>query len=434
MPTRLAFTSHWLLSTSAVLLAALASSACSDAGESPAGGGTAGMNLGGANAGNPTGGMAGTPNGGAASGSGGSAPAAGSGGSAGSGGAPGPCVPADALICKTDVAFPASIKATGIFTSLPDLAQHHANAHLFEPNPPLWTDGMGKERLVILPAGTSIDTSDSKKWKFPEGTVMVKTFFDDSGPNKARRPIETRFIRYGQDPVDPFSKWEFAVYQWNADSTDATLVSFDDPMKATPVQVVVDRMEGGKPLRLNEGMPFTHYIPSKQDCQSCHDNNAKATEADFIGFDEVRLNWKLAGAAKTQLEDLVDKKVLTKLPTAPGSITEADPVLLRVKSWVFGNCVHCHNGAEGMLDLSPATFVANTINQDSQGAGIMPPDATWKRIVPKDPEKSILYVQARRTPLPQGAGVQMRPMPPMGVEQVDAPAIADIATWINGLP
>jgi hypothetical protein len=326
-----------------------------------------------------------------------------------------------------------SIKDTGIFTALPDLAQHHPSAHSFEPNPPLWSDGLAKERLLILPSGTSVDNSDAAKWKFPDGALLVKTFFDDSGPNKARRPIETRFLRHGQDPADPFSEWEFAVYAWNADSTDAALVSFDDPMKSTPVQVVVDRMEGGKPLRLNNGQPFTHQIPSKQDCQSCHDANAKRTEADVIGFDELRLNWKLPGAAKTQLETLVEQKVLTTLPAAPATISEASPLLARVEAWVYGNCVHCHNGAEGMLDLQPGVFVANTVNQASQGAGIMPPSADWKRVVPKQPEKSILFVQARRSPLPMGAGIQMRAMPPVGVTEVDSAAVADLSDWITSL-
>lgn len=434
MPIKSTLGARWLLPLCTLGFAA----ACSDAANLPGANGIAGTNAGGASSnGGSASGSAGLANGGSAgvmggAGGTGGATAGGTGGSAGSGGG-GPCAPADALVCKTDVPFPASIKATGIFPALPDLTQRHANAHFFEPNPPLWSDGLAKERLLILPAGTNVDNSNSAKWKFPDGTIFVKTFFDDSGPNKARRPIETRFIRHGQDPIDPFSQWEFAVYQWNADSTDATLVSFEDPMKSTPVQVVIDRMEGGKPLQLNGGQAFTHQIPAKQDCQSCHDNNAKTTEADIIGFDELRLNWKLPGATKTQLEDLVDKKVLSTLPAAPATITVADPVLARVEGWVFGNCVHCHNGAEGMLDLHPSVFVANTVNMASQGAGIMPPDDTWKRIVPKMPEKSILYVQARRTPLPMGNGVQMRAMPPVGVEQVDAPAIADIATWINSL-
>jgi hypothetical protein len=338
---------------------------------------------------------------------------------------------------------------------------HQSNAHSFEPNPPLWSDGLAKERLLILPAGASIDNSDPAKWKFPMGTLMVKSFFDDGGPGKARRPIETRFIRYGQDPVDPFQKWEFAVYQWNAAGTDATLISFDDPMKTTPAQVVVDRMENGKPLRLNDGAPFTHDIPSKQDCQACHDTNAKVTEADIIGFDELRLNWKLPGSAKTQLETLVEQKILSTLPAAPVTIVEADPVLGRVKAWIQGNCVHCHNGAEGTLDLHPDVFVASTVNMASEGAGIMVPSDMWKRIVPKQPELSVLFVQARRAPLPTGPGVQMRAMPPVGVAIADMTRpgpltdppqyagqlppmtlpslvpddpLADLATWINGLP
>jgi hypothetical protein len=379
---------------------------------------------------------------------------------AGSDGGPTPCSPEGALICDTTVAFPPSIKDTGIFSGLPDLSRHHPRAHPFVPNPPLWSDGLAKERLIILPESGVIDNSDSAKWLFPEGTIWVKTFFDDGGPKQARRAIETRFIRRGADPADPFALWEFAVYQWQPDGSDATLVNFDDPMKSTPVQVVVDRMENGQPLELNDGMPFTHDIPSKQDCQSCHGSNSKTTEADVIGFDELRLNWALPGAAKTQLEAFVEAGLLSTLPAAPKTIVEADPVLRRVKAWVLGNCVHCHNGAEGMLDLHPDVFVANTVNEATDGAGIMVPDPTWRRVVPKQPELSVLFVQARRSPLASGQSVQMRPMPPIGVAIADmtrpspatdppsnpgtlppmtAPSrvpddpIADLATWINSL-
>jgi hypothetical protein len=439
-------------------LAALALSACSDDNGPPAMNGQAGMSSAGTGGAGVGGG--GTNNGGS-SGSAGSVGLAG-GGSGGTGGAPvGPCAPAGALVCSTKIPFPTSLEETGIFPALPDVSQHNPYAHLFEPNPPLWSDGLAKERLVVLPADGIIDNSDPKKWKFPEGTLMVKTFFDDSGPNKARRPIETRFIRRGMDPTDPFAQWEFAVYQWNADSTDATLISFADPMMSTPVPVVVDRMENGKPLKLNDGQPFMHAIPSKQDCQACHGSNAKTTEADVIGFDELRLNWKLPGAEKTQLQDFVDKKLLSTMPAAPATISEADPVLARVKGWAYGNCVHCHNGAEGMLNLHPDVFVANTVNVAAEGAGIMPPNETWKRVVPKQPELSILFAQARRAPLPSGEGVQMRVMPPVGVaiaemnrpnavtdppdyvgqlppmtlpSRVPDDPIADLATWINSLP
>ncbi len=439
-------------------LALLTLPACSDAGTTPAASGGTAAATGGSGGSGATAAGSGGANAMAGSASGG---AAGSAGSMSMGGADaGPCAPAAALVCSSMAPFPMLITETALFPALPDLAMHHPRAQSFEPNPALWSDGLHKERLLVLPEGGSVDTSDSAKWKFPMGTLFVKTFFDDGGPNKARRPIETRFIRHSPDPADPFAQWEFAVYAWNDAGTDATLVSFEDPSVVTPVQVVVDRMENGKPLRLNDGQPFSHDIPAKQQCQACHDGNAKVTETDIIGFDELRLNWKLAGAAKTQLETLVEQKLLSALPAAPRSIVEADPVLARVKAFMQGNCVHCHNGAEGMLDLQPDVFVANTVNQASEGAGIMPPSDQWKRVVPKQPELSILFAQTRRAPLPSGPGVQMRPMPPIGVAIADmnrpfaatdppdyvgqlppmtAPALvpddplADLATWINGL-
>lgn len=453
MPTELS------LRLGRLLVVALALPACSsDAGSPDAPGGRATGGGGAPTAGAPNGGGGTSAGGGAMGGAGASAGSSGE--ATGGGGGPSPCTPATALVCDPTVAFPPTIKETGIYTALPNTTPHHAQALSFEPKPALWSDGLAKERFVILPSGQSVDNTDPKKWQFPVGTVFVKSFYDDGGPNKARRPIETRFIRRGQDPIDPFSQWEFAVYRWNAEGSDATLISFDDPMQTTPTQVVIDRMEAGKPLELNDGMPFTHDIPSKQQCQACHDANAKVTDADIIGFDELRLNWKAAGATKTQLETLVEAKVIKTLPAAPSTIIEADPVLARVKAWALGNCVHCHNGAEGMLDLRPEMFVQTTVNVASEGAGIMPPDATWKRVVPKKPELSVLFVQARRAPLPTGPSVQMRAMPPLGVavadmtrpnaltdppayvgqlppstmaSQVPDDPLADLATWINGL-
>ncbi len=443
----------------AATLIALAAAACSGPTDATVG-------IGGASsvAGASGGGAAGSSSS-ASAGSGGTAGSsdggfAGSGAGRGAQGGTAGCQPAGSLICDSLRPFPASIVDTGVYTALPDTTRHHARALSFEPNPALWSDGLAKERFVIVPAGASIDNSAPQRWQFPLGTIFVKSFYDDGGVNGSRRPIETRFIRRSPDPADPFSEWEFAVYQWNSAGTDAVLVSFDDPMRDTPVEVIVSRLENGKRLEINAGEPFMHSIPGKQQCQACHDANAKVTGADIIGFDELRLGWKREGDEQTQLATLVERRALTTLPGTPASIAEADPVLRRVKAWAYGNCVHCHNGAEGMLDLRPDVFVQNTVNMAAEGAGIMVPDATWKRVVPKQPERSVLFVQARRTPLPSGPGVQMRAMPPLGVAAaemsrpnaatdppggvgqvppltlpatVPSDPIADLAAWINGL-
>jgi hypothetical protein len=78
------------------------------------------------------------------------------------------------------------------------------------------------------------------------------------------------------------SKWQYAVYAWNAGATDATLL---DLQARTPVDVTVG------------GQRFTHQIPSREDCGKCHEANATA----IIGFDETRLAWAPSGTGETEL-------------------------------------------------------------------------------------------------------------------------------------
>ena len=65
----------------------------------------------------------------------------------------------------------------------------------------------------------------------------------------------------------------------------------------------------------------------------------------------------------------------------------------------------------------------------------MPP-AGWKRVVPKSPQTSVLYVQTQRTMIPPPVnGSRLRPMPPIGVADVaaDAQSLKDISDWILSL-
>jgi len=40
-------------------------------------------------------------------------------------------------------------RSTGLFPCAPDLSQHPANMLEYVPDPPLWSDGMAKQRFVI---------------------------------------------------------------------------------------------------------------------------------------------------------------------------------------------------------------------------------------------------------------------------------------------
>jgi hypothetical protein len=392
-----------------------------------------------------TGGSAGaaTVAGSAGSASGGTATAgSGTGGVSGSGGAgnASDCTAAlpASVFCQPLGPLPLSIKGTGLFPAAPDFTQHAASMLEYAPDPPLWSDGMEKQRFLVLPTGKKIDNTDRKGWVFPDGTLFVKTFFDDSGPQGAPHPIETRLIR-----LVKASNYEFFIYQWNADGSDATLVMNDlegDINAEIPVAITIKRNVNGQPFMLNGGQPFMHSLPSRDACDQCHSQNGMVAQT-FIGFDELRLNSKFkADAAKTQLQTFADAGVFSQpLPADPATITDASNDggrLLRVKRFLFGNCVTCHNG-NGQVDFHPDVLVANTVGKPTEAQSVMPP-AGWLRVVPGDPAKSVLYVQMQRTmiPPPEGANNRLRPMPPVGLADVavEQTSLKDVADWITSLP
>jgi hypothetical protein len=393
-------------------------------------GGAAGTLSGGSGTGS---GMAGTLSGGGSASAGGSES-----GGGGTGGLAIDCTTAPAtLFCQPLGAMPTSIKPTGLFPSAPDLTQHPAGMLEYVPDPPLWSDGMEKQRFVILPTGMKIDNSDRKRWSFPVGTIFVKTFFDDSGPQAAPRPIETRLIRATMN-----AQYEFFVYRWNADSTDATLVLNDiegDINAEIPVSITINRVVNGEPFMLNGGQAFDHVLPSRNACGLCHEQNGMVAQT-FIGFDELRLNSKLAAAStKTQLQTFADAGVFSMpVPTDPTTISDASDDggrMLRIKRFAFGNCVTCHNG-EGQFDLHPDVLATNTVGKPTEAQSVMPPDG-WLRVVPGDPTTSVLYVQLQRTMLPPAIdGKRLRAMPPVGLADVavEQTALKDVFDWIAGLP
>lgn len=316
------------------------------------------------------------------------------------------------LVCDTSAKLPKSIKETGLFPEAPSFAKVSDRLIPFKPIYELWSDGLHKERYLLLPKGGKVDNKDPARWDFPVGTVLVKTFLDDRG---GKRPIETRLIRKVADPFEPF---EFSVYKWNATGTDAELADITDPI---PVSVTVG------------GRTFDHRIPSKLHCGDCHTANSHLASA-IIGFDELRLG-KLKDTDESQLAALGQRGIFTgAVPANPAVITDANPVLQQVKRFVFGQCVHCHNGkGTNPIDLRPEVFVANTVNKVPVSPGVEVP-AGWFRVRPKMPERSVLYLQTLGgATLP----AMLRVMPPVGVQVRDqAPFSAELENlkaWINSL-
>jgi hypothetical protein len=130
------------------------------------------------------------------------------------------------------------------------LAGDHVIA--FTPRYPLWSDGMAKQRWLVLPAGAAVDKSDPDRWEFPRGTRAWKEFSRDG------RRVETRMIERLPD-----GSWRYLTYAWNEDGTEATLAP-----------------EDGIPER---------GIPSRLDCLACHEG----ARAPLLGYSAVQLETEL---------------------------------------------------------------------------------------------------------------------------------------------
>ena len=71
--------------------------------------------------------------------------------------------------------LPALLSQTGVFS---DTARLEANAAFvpYDLIVAFWSDGARKSRMVAVPQG-HVTFAPDVEWKFPEGTVFVKTFF-----------------------------------------------------------------------------------------------------------------------------------------------------------------------------------------------------------------------------------------------------------------
>jgi hypothetical protein len=283
---------------------------------------------------------------------------------------------------RVDEPLPERLSDFHLYPEAPDLGVVAQGALAYEPEWPLWSNGGEKQRFIAVPAdaqGSAFEELPDPE-QLPLGTAFFKTFsfvLDENG--SAPSPVETRVMRLGDEG------WEFARYQWNETRTDASLVT-------TPRSISVAVNVAGE--------RFDHKIPTELDCKTCHE----AAPTRVLGY--------------------------TKLQVFERSIVEAsNPETEAVLGYIVGNCVNCHNGSDeegAAYDLRPAVFFANTIDHPTEssasGAGI--------RIVPGKPEESALLTALRGGDMDAG----FKPMPPLGVQRIDAEGVELLRSWIQDLP
>jgi hypothetical protein len=289
----------------------------------------------------------------------------------------------------------------------------------FAPQYPLWTDGARKARWIRLPAGAVIDGRNVDEWVFPVGTRFWKEFAFNG------RRVETRMLwRASADA------WSFATYVWNDAQTDATLAPPEG------VRGVGEVAPGQR-----------HTIPSREDCQTCHDTGTRPV----LGFTALQLspdrdplapNAEPLAPGMVTVQTLLDERLLG--PAYPRLAAEApripgDGQTRAVLGYLTANCGHCHNEQSTVATVrfplsmpaypsaahvgkTIAALLTRTTKWDLPHAA----SGTTSLVKVGAPDLSALFVRMRsRRPSSQ--------MPPLGTVIPDRQALGLLSAWIDDL-
>lgn len=289
--------------------------------------------------------------------------------------------------------LPRYLSRTGLFPSFPARTPH-ARAIPYTPTFSLWSDGADKQRFLVLPAGTSVDTSDREHWVFPDGTLFVKHFGYDLKAG-GRREIETRIIQKLPDG------WRYGTYVWNAAQTEAEITN------GSPVSLPLSNVRATVP------QSFSYSVPSNAQCRACH---ARQDDA-VIGFEPMQLPASL-------LRTLEDAGVLSHPQRAAWqSVAGATWSEASVRGYLHANCAHCHSEEGGL-----ATTLGFSLDHRATDSAIGLPSRRGRAplIDPGNPAGSTLLLMLAGSP-------DVPRMPPLGPQIVDVNAVAQVSAWIRSL-
>jgi uncharacterized repeat protein (TIGR03806 family) len=335
--------------------------------------------------------------------------------------------------------FPRKLSETGLFASTKD----HVPAPGLIPysvNAELWSDHAIKERFLALPGDSQIEFETmtypggpgaAPGWKFPDGTVVVKTFSMEmeAGNPASRRRLETRILHHerlaGTEEIGD-QVWRGYTYVWNDSQTDAELLDANGLDRELTIR------DSAAPGGMRKQ---TWHFPSRAECTLCHTMPAKFV----LGVNTLQMNKDHTypgGVVANQLRTLDHLGIFTKpLPTQPEELPKlANPrdaaadLDKRARAYLHSNCSHCHmkwGGGNAEFQLL-ATMPLNELGvlgvRPGQGDfGLANPHV----LVPGDPDRSMVY--HRMTKLGLGR------MPHIASTVIDEPAVKLIHDWIKSL-
>lgn len=336
--------------------------------------------------------------------------------------------------------FPKKLSETGLFASTKD----HVPATGLIPysvNAPLWSDGAEKDRFIALPGDSKIEMDSvvyphgpeysDPGWRFPDGTVLVKTFSleMEAGNAASLRRLETRILQHrrmpGNDDEYGAQVWLGYTYVWNEDQTDAELLAAEGLDRELTIKDAA--ATGGQRKQV-------WRFPSRAECTLCHTMASKYV----LGVTTLQMNrmHDYDGRLENQLKVLEKLGVLKdKLPKPAEELPQLvdyrnpnDELHLRARSYLHANCAHCHRrwgGGNAEFELQASVPLTETLAVDTRpGQGnfnLMDP----RILAPGEPQRSLILQRMQL----EGLGR----MPHIASKVVDKEAVNMIHEWIGSL-
>jgi uncharacterized repeat protein (TIGR03806 family) len=219
-----------------------------------------------------------------------------------------------------------------IFQGAPSDLVPSAEYTLYELSSTLFSDHAEKQRLIKLPPGTVLTAQGDGLPLFPNGTIIVKTFYyyyDKRDPTKGRKLLETRLM------IKNEGGWNVATYLWDDAQREATLLT-------SGFNKMVNWID-----ETGRAQVISYHVPSNRECSTCH-HSADAVVP--IGPKLRNLNRPVHrnGQTVNQLDYFQQTGLLS--PVRPATITAlpnyadaALPLAERGRAYLEVNCAHCHN-------------------------------------------------------------------------------------------
>lgn len=264
-------------------------------------------------------------------------------------------------LANTSVTFPNQLSSYTIYQGDPGNLIPAEDYQLYTLGAALFTDYAEKQRLIKVPQGAELERINDDLPTFPDGTIIVKTFFyfhDKRDTSKGKRILETRLL------VKESGVWNVADYLWNENQTDAILIEYG---MNTTVNFITEN---------GEAKVINYHVPNNRECATCH---SLSDEIVPIGPKLRNLNISVETelGEMNQIEyfqglGLLENFDITAVGDPPVFNDSSVPIEERGRAYLDANCAHCHRvggyaEAEENLFLDYGTsFEESNIEQNKE--------------------------------------------------------------------